>query len=100
MSIASIVHFLSIFLLRSLFPFKTILAVLPALFLESAVLILIVIKVRGDRETTHRDDTMPIHEETRSHPATVGKHHIQGPGKRGGTGGPGGVVGGTGRPVH
>lgn len=50
MSLALIIHFVMLYGIRSLFPFGTILAILPIAFVEFIVLAAVIIKIRGERD--------------------------------------------------
>ena len=49
MSLASIIHVVILYAIRSLFPFGTILAILPVALVEFIVLAAVIIKIRGER---------------------------------------------------
>jgi hypothetical protein len=50
MSLALIIHVVILYAIRSLFPFRTILMILPIVLVEFIVLAAVIIKVRGERD--------------------------------------------------
>jgi hypothetical protein len=64
MSVLFLLHCICIFFSRSYFPFKTILAIIPMVVMEFIVLMMVMIKIRGDREPEQNGTSPPVDSKT------------------------------------
>lgn len=74
MSAALVIHVVILFFIRPLFPFKTILTVVPLLIVEAMILVGTIIKVRGERGLTPINDAVRSHGAANSHQEKERKH--------------------------
>lgn len=75
MSSAFFAHLVILLFIRSLFPFKTILEIVPVLIVEAMILTLTIIKVRGEREVGASNDAAKSHEAASSHQKMKRRHY-------------------------